>query len=123
MNCRTCNRPATVVIYTTVCLPVLQLLIFLCAHQLLSEGNHQCVMALTPNSSPMLVTPDSCSGNTAALPTLLLERLTQLLEAEYSSTQDMAGEGTGWQGVKPASCSAGLSSISRCCWTAGSMCA
>jgi hypothetical protein len=61
-------------------------MIFLRAHQLLSEHNHQCVMALTPNSSPMLVTPDSCAGNSAALPALLLERLTHLLQAQDSST-------------------------------------
>lgn len=62
-------------------------MIFLRAHQLLSEHNHQCVMALTPNSSPMLVTPDSCAGNSAALPALLLERLTHLLQAQDSSTR------------------------------------
>lgn len=68
-----------------------QLLIFLRAHQLLSDLNHQCVMALTPSSSPMLVTPDSCSGNSAALPTLLLERITHLMEAQLSSQQQQEG--------------------------------
>lgn len=71
--------------------PVLQLLIFLRAHQLLSEHNHQCVMALTPNSSPVLVTPDSCSGNSAALPALLLERVTRLMESQASTQQQDAG--------------------------------
>jgi hypothetical protein len=70
---------------------VLQLLIFLRAHQLLSEHNHQCVMALTPTSSPVLVTQDSCSGNSAALPALLLERVTRLLESKVSTQQQNAG--------------------------------
>lgn len=66
-------------------------MIFLRAHQLLSEHNHQCVMALTPNSSPVLVTPDSCSGNSAALPALLLERITHLMESQASMQQQAAG--------------------------------
>lgn len=68
-----------------------QLLIFVRAHSLLSEYNHQCVMALTANSSPMLVTPDSCIGSTAALPGLLLERLTHLLQEELSTQPGVEG--------------------------------
>lgn len=48
-------------------------------------------MALTTNNSPVLVTPDSCGGNQAALPTLLLERMTHLLEVQ---AQQAAGEVT-----------------------------
>jgi hypothetical protein len=48
-------------------------------------------MALTTNSSPVLVTPDSCGGNQAAMPALLLERMTHILEAQ---AQQAAGKFT-----------------------------
>jgi hypothetical protein len=54
-------------------------LLFLKAHQLLSENNHQCIIALQPNGSPVLFTPSSAGGSAAAMPALVLERVQQQL--------------------------------------------
>ncbi|WIA15471.1 hypothetical protein OEZ85_002111 [Tetradesmus obliquus] len=56
-----------------------QVLLFLKAHQLLSENNHQCIIALQPNGSPVLYTLSSAAGSAAAMPALVLERVQQLL--------------------------------------------
>jgi hypothetical protein len=56
-----------------------QVLLYLKAHQLLSENNHQCILALQPNGSPVLYTPGSAGGGAAAMPALVLERVQQLL--------------------------------------------
>ncbi|KAF6266389.1 transcription factor Tfb4-domain-containing protein [Scenedesmus sp. NREL 46B-D3] len=64
-----------------------EVLLFLKAHQLLSENNHQCILALQPNGSPVLYTPSSADGSAAAMPALVLERVQQLLIETPSAGQ------------------------------------
>lgn len=73
----------------------LQVLLFLKAHQLLSENNHQCIIALQPNGSPVLYTPSSAAGSAAAMPALVLERVQQLL-LETPAAGTLAGNSEPW---------------------------
>jgi hypothetical protein len=65
----------------------LQLLVFLRAHQLLSEHNHQCVIAVGQSSCPIVYTPSSTTNSSTSRESLLLDRLALLLQQQQQQEQ------------------------------------